>query len=251
MVRRWMYRYPDAEVLQEYPDGMRLLYLQGREGLKTVGDYQGHCSYYHHYWTEPGYFDPPLEYFFLLTRDDGQTPGVLMHTKLYEWFRKPHPTDGSEQHKSIVTFMRPGFLTSTSYDEWYPAREAKGYSPEERHEHVKAEKRKLHDAYARSKQAFFDMRERAVREYGPLGKTHPLKGEVDALNKASTVCKQALDKGELSLRLFRGRVFDFRGHPIILLSTTAKGFDYDASDTRYGDKLHEFMGKDLIVSDPA
>lgn len=221
----------DAQPLVTYPDGLFLLSLQTRGDLKQLGDYQGHCGGFHFPWVWAG-----SEYFFIICHADG-TPGATVHAKDVRWVGIKHPIDETPEFakwRSLVWRGSWAHIHSTYYDGMVDGQAAVEYGTRAEEEWLAAK-------------IDYDRLKKAALKIGALGKDHPMKEVLDKANRRVSSCAEVVRAEKQARKVTRGRTFAFDGKNLVVLAVTARGFGYDGVNTKYTDKFHEFMGKEVEV----
>lgn len=225
--------FNDAEVLREWGDGYKLVEVRTHADLKILSANGGGCAEHHAFLTEIA--QPQCDYMFVMVHD-GQV-GTIMFCKDAEWRGKYHPqeaerTEWWEKHYGGGYMYR--HLTSMYYDSF----------PDGLDNYIAAYQQQVEQARTR----YQELKAEALK-HGPLGRENPMKREVDAANKEITHCEGVLRREEARLKVSPGMHFPYRDRELFILQIVGRGIDYTGSNTRYTDKLAEFVsaGKERAV----
>ena len=217
--------FVDAEVLREWDDGMKLVEVRTHRDLKTLSANGGGCAEHHAFLTEIA--EPQCDFMFVMIHD-GQV-GTILFCKRADLRGKLHPQEAERTAWWKATYGGGMYshLTSVYYDNF----------PDGLDNFVADYQRRVEDAKAR----YQALKAQAVKQ-GPLGKDHPMKRDLDIANKEITTCQGMLAKEEARQRVSPGMHFMYRDTEVFILQISGRGVDYTGSNTRYTDKLAEFVG---------
>lgn len=224
--------FKDAELLREWGDGYKLVEVRTHEDLKILSANGGGCAEHHAFLTEIA--EPQCDFMFVMVHD-GQV-GTIMFCKNAAFRGEFHPQEAERKawwEKTYGAGNMYAHLTSKYYDSF----------PDGLDNYVAYYQRAVEDA-----KAHYQQLKKEALKLGPLGKAHPMKRDLDAANKEITSCQGALEKEEARLRVSPGMHFQYRDKEVFILQITGRGVDYNGSNTRYTDKLAEFIaGKEVAV----
>lgn len=225
----------ESPVLREFDDGSKILRLVTIKDHKTLGLLQGHCAGGSHHLV------PCLKFkcnMFLVLIDKDETPKVALHCKAVRYAgtapkEASHERTCNEYHRDDMYGYYSEVQACQAYD----------YGGYGRNNLVGRAEQQL----AGAKRDYERIKADAIRRYGPLGRDHPMKQDVDYYNKRVTDYKGYLDEAKAGTRLDTGRKFQYPGleQPFYILSVSSRGLDYSGKDNRYTPNILEFIGKEL------
>jgi hypothetical protein len=224
--------FTDAELLREWDDGYKLVEVRTHKDLKTLSANGGGCAEHHAFLTEIA--QPQCDFMFVMLHE-GQV-GTIMFCKNAQFRGQYHPQEAERKAWWQETYGGGMYshLTSVYYDTF----------PDGLDNYVADYQLRLE----RAKADYQAIKVRALVQ-GPIGRDHPMKADLDAANKKVTACKGELDKEMARVRVSPGMHFMYRDTEVFILQITGRGTDYTGSNTRYTDKLAEFVqsGKEGAV----
>jgi hypothetical protein len=224
--------FHDADVILEWDDGYALCEVKTHEDLKILSANGGGCAEHHAFLTEIA--QPQCDFMFVMVHD-GQV-GTIMFCKNAAFRGKFHPQEAERTAWWKATYGGGLYshLTSMYYDSF----------PDGMDNYVAYYQRLVEDAKSR----YAKLKREAIKK-GPLGKAHPMKADLDEANKEVTTCAGMLAKEEARLRVSPGMHFTYRDMEVFILQITGRGVDYTGSNSRYTDKLAEFvsMGREVAI----
>ena len=215
----------DAELLREWGDGYKLVEVRTHRDLKILSANGGGCAEHHGFLTELA--NPQCDFMFVMVHD-GQV-GTILFCKRQDMRGEMHPQE-AERTAWWKEHYGAGYMYSHLHSSYYDS------FPDGMQNDIAYFERDV----KRARERYERIKAHALL-IGPLRKGHPLKSDVDEANKAITTCQGILDKEKIRVRVCSGQQFMYRGTELFVLQISGRGTDYSGTNTRYTDKLVDFM----------